>query len=152
MSMKRSRDTAFAKHQREMAQQVYLPLAITVLVLILVMVGIVIALKPYQIGTVSAFMSLLVLIPAVIVCLVPYALLVALAALLSKFNRWLPGRFVYVLSAVHSVNVAIYQLARRVASPIIWIHQRYAWLEHVVSSRIPKSVPLLPRSVNENEQ
>ena len=152
MSINRSRESSYAKHRREMVVQVYLPLVITALLLILVPVGIVILLTPYQVGTVSAFMSLLLLIPAVLVCIMPYVLLVALASLLHKLNRWLPGRFDGILSVIQMINRGAYQAARRVASPIIWANQRYAWLEHMVSSRTQKIQALLPRSTGSDEQ
>ena len=150
--MRGSRDTAFAKHQREMQRQVYLPLIITGLLLVIVPVVLVIALSPYQVGTISAFMSLLLLIPAVLVCIVPYALLVASAALMYKANRWLPGRFGGVRSAMHTVSLQTNQLSRHVVRPVIWVHERYAWLAHVVSSRTPKPLLMLPRSIDRDER
>src|SRR6266849_2823209 len=81
-----------ARHRREMLNQVYLPLAGVVLLIVVVMAGIAIAFSPDKIGTVAAFMSLLILVPAVLVCLVPYMLFVALAFGVNWLNRWLPRR------------------------------------------------------------
>ena len=153
-SFRRPREAVLAKHRREMRLQVYLPLIITGLLLIVVPLILVIASSPYQVGTVAAFMSLLLLIPAVLVCLIPYVTLIALAALTFKLNRWLPTRFITVRSIVHTVNLRTDQLARQAASPIIWISQRIAWLEQFVSSRgkSSKTLPMLPGSVSRNEQ
>ena len=136
-----------ARHRREMLNQVYLPLAGVVLLIVVVMAGIAIAFSPDKIGTVAAFMSLLILVPSVLVCLIPYLLFVALAFGVNWLNRWLPRRLRTTRRVVHTANEGSYQVARRVVNPIIWVSQRLAWAERFLGAKPPKAFPITDRKV-----
>ena len=136
-----------ARHRREMLSQVYLPLAGLVLLIVVVMAAMAFTFSPDKIGTVAAFMSLLILVPAALVCLIPYMLLVALAFGVNWLNRWLPGRLTQTRQVVHTANESSYQVARRVVNPIIWVSQRLAWAERFLDAKPPKAFPITERKV-----
>lgn len=137
-----------ARHRREMLSQVYLPLAGVVVLMVLVVAAMAVAFSPYQVGTVAAFMSLLILVPAVLVCLIPYLLLVALAFGVNWLNRWLPGRLTMTREVVHTANESSYQVARRVVNPIIWMSQRLAWAERFLGATTAEAFPITDDRAN----
>ncbi len=101
--------------------------------LVLVVVGMIVVLTAGQFKTAANFMSLLLLVPAALLCLVPYVVIVALLALLTKFNTWLPGQFEPVRVIISQTNDVALQMARIVTRPLIWIGQRAAWLEKFIA-------------------
>jgi len=121
-----------AKHRREMLLQAYLPLggiAATMVVVLLVMLLAMTTNRTEQVGTTAACMSALILLPTALVCIVPYALIVATAAGVRKLNVWLPTPMARLRNFMHGVNGASYGIARRVAAPVIWLNTRFAMLE-----------------------
>jgi hypothetical protein len=134
-----------ARHRREMLSQVYLPLIGVVLLLVLVMAGIAIFMSPEKIGTVAAFMSLLILVPSVILCLIPYVLLVLAAFGVMRVNQLLPGLLNMTRETTHTVNQRSYQVARQVVSPVIWASGRLAWVERFLGGKPPKAFPISER-------
>jgi len=105
------------------------------------------ALSPNNFGTVTSFMSLLLLVPAALACLIPYVMIVGLTVGVKRLNLWLPDRFATTRTILHRANYAAQELAHRVASPFIWISQRFAWLERFVGGKPPKAFPITPTSV-----
>jgi len=132
-----------------MQRQVYLPIGIAIAVMVVVVGAMLLLFSPFQLGTAASFMSLLLLVPTVLVCIVPYVLLVALAAMVRKLNVALPGRFYTTRTIVHRANTSSQSLSRKVASPIIWLNSRIAWLEHVLSDRRPRKA--LPPTTTERK-
>ena len=135
-----------ARHRREMLNQVYLPLAGVVVLMVLVIAGMAVAFSPYQVGTVAAFMSLLILVPTALLCLIPYLLLIALAFGVNWLNRWLPGRLTMTRRVVHTANEGSFQVARRVVNPIIWVSQRLAWAERFLGANSSAEFPITDSS------
>jgi hypothetical protein len=141
------RDQIREKHRREMKRQVYLPLIIAGLILGAATIAMLIFFSPYQLGTAASFMSLLLLVPTALVCVVPYILLIVMALAFRKLNAALPSKFRSTRTIIHRANTGSQSLSRKIAGPIIWINSRIAWLEHMVSERRPRKA--LPPTTTE---
>ncbi len=133
-----------AKHRREMRTHVYLPLAILIILTVGVPIVLALALTPNNLGTVTSFVSLLLLVPAALACLIPYVMIVGLTVGVKRLNLWLPDRFATTRTILHRANVAAHELSYRVASPFMWLSQRFAWLERFVGGKPPKAFPITP--------
>jgi len=130
------------RHRRAVTTRIIAPVVIATLAIIIVAAVIALALSTRQISIVASFMSLLILIPMVLVCLIPYVLIVAMFAGTRRLYFMLPGKLSTARSAAHQVNLIAHRLSMGVARPIIVINQRAAWLEQV-TGRKPRK-PLLP--------
>ena len=133
-----------AKHRREMRRHVYLPLAILIALTVTVPVILAFGLSPDRFSTVTNFMTLVLLVPAALVCVIPYVMIVGMAVGVKRLNGWLPERFATTRTILHRASTASQELAQRVASPFIWLSQRFAWLERFVGGKPPKAFPITP--------
>jgi uncharacterized membrane protein YfcA len=133
------------RHRRAVTWRIVAPVAAAGLAIIAVGAGLALALSSAQLNSVASCMSLLILVPAVLVCVVPYALIVAMFAGTRRLYFWLPSKLTTARSAAHRVNIVAHRLSMGVARPIISINQRVTWLEHVTARKLHKSYPLLPR-------
>ena len=124
-----------ARHRRAVLQQIIGPVALTAVVMIAVLVGMILVLSPHQFGTVASFMSLLILIPTVLVCLVPYILVIAMFAGTRKLYLWMPNILVRTRSVIHQSDVVAHQASRIITRPIIAVSQRWAAIERVTSRK-----------------
>lgn len=122
-----------ARHRRAVLMEIVGPVALVAVIMLVVLLGMILVLSPRQMGTVASFMSLLILVPTVLVCLVPYLLVVALFAGTRKLYLWLPSRLIVARDIIHRVDIVAHQASRSVASPIIAVSQRLAWLERVTN-------------------
>src|SRR5688572_33502272 len=116
-----------AKHRREMLMQAYLPFGIVVVVLAAVLIIMLLAMttnRTEQVGTTAACMSVLILLPTALACVIPYALIVAMAAGVRKLNVWLPVPLARARNFMRRANAASYGVARRIAGPVIWINRK----------------------------
>ncbi len=130
------------RHRRAVTLRIIAPVAVAALVIVVVAAIMAIAFSTRQISIVASFMSLLILVPMTLVCLIPYILLVVMFAGTRRVYFMLPGKLSTARSAAHRVNVFAHTLSMGVARPIISINQRVAWLEQV-TGRKPRR-PLLP--------
>ncbi len=130
------------RHRRAVTTRIVAPVVVAALLIVVASTILVITLTGGQLNTVASFMSLLILIPMTLVCLLPYLALVAMFAGTRKLYFWLPGKLSSARSTAHRVNTLAHRLSMGVARPIIGINQRIAWLEHV-TGRKPRR-PLLP--------
>jgi hypothetical protein len=131
------------RHRRAVTTRIIAPVAIAAVAIIIVAAVIALALSTRQISVVASFMSLLILVPMVLVCLVPYVLIVAAFAGTRKVYFMLPGKLSAARSAAHRVNLIAHRLSMGVARPIITVNQRIAWLEQVTGRKSRKA--LVPR-------
>ena len=132
-------------HRRAVSLQIVFPVALAALAIIVVPVIMVIALSSYQLNVAANLMSLCILIPSALLCLIPYVLFVATFAGTRRMYFWLPPKLRSARSAVHRANVTTHRLSSAVTRPVIAISQRLAWIEHVTSSQLRKRRPRSPR-------
>jgi hypothetical protein len=123
------------RHRRAVTRRIIAPVVVATLVVVAVMAIIAFAMSSRQISVVASFMSLLILVPMVLVCLVPYILIVLAFAGTRRLYFTLPGKLSSARSAAHRVNVIAHRLSMGVARPIISINQRVAWLEQVAGRK-----------------
>jgi hypothetical protein len=129
------KDPVIERHRREMFRQAYLPMALVAGVMGIALIFMVLSMSSFQVGTVSAFMSLLILVPMTLACIIPYVLVVAMAIGVKKLNVALLRPFAYLRRAVHQANNQSYEVSRKVAAPVIWVNTRVAWLESVITEQ-----------------
>src|SRR5688572_3173784 len=111
-----------AKHRRDMLLQAYLPLGAVVATLAVVLIVMLLGMttnRTEQVGTTAACMSVLILLPTALMCILPYVLIVGTAAGVRKLNAWLPVPMARLRNFMHRANNASYGVARRVAGPVI---------------------------------
>jgi len=146
-----------AKHQRSVLLFIIAPVAAAVVVMLIVLILMIANMSPRAFNVAAAFMSLLLLIPTVILCLIPYVVLVAIFAGTRKMYLILPPKLEQAHTLMHKVNLASQRLSRLVAEPVIVISQRLAWAERMLGGQ-PKSdtsaiteVPMLPARTDTHE-
>jgi uncharacterized BrkB/YihY/UPF0761 family membrane protein len=132
-------------HRRAVTRQIIFPVALAALAIIVVLVIMIFALSSHQLNVVTSLMSLCILIPAALLCLIPYVLFVATFAGTRRLYFWLPPRLRTARSAAHRANVITRRLSGGVTRPVIAISQRLAWVEHVSSRQLRKRLPRSPR-------
>jgi hypothetical protein len=124
-----------ARHRRAVLQQIVGPVALTAAVMIAVLALMVLAFSPRQFGIIASCMSLLILVPTVLICLVPYVALVAMFAGIRKLYLWLPSRLRAARTVVHQSDIVAHRVSRAITNPIIAISQRLAWIERVAGRK-----------------
>jgi hypothetical protein len=139
-----------ARHRNDMLLKIVGPVALTALIMVAVFVTMILALSPSQFSTIANCLSVMLLIPVVVTCLVPYVVLMALFGVTRKAYFWLPDQLRTARGVVHRANLIAQQLSSVIARPVIAVNQRIAWLEGVVR-RKPRgaTVPLLPERIND---
>jgi hypothetical protein len=139
-----------ARHRSDMLLKIGGPVALTALIMIAVFVTMILALSPSQFSTVANCLSVMLLLPLVLTCLIPYVVLMALFGVTRKTYFWLPDQLRTVRGVVHRANLITHRLSTSIARPVIAVNQRIAWLEGVVR-RKPRgaTVPLLPERIGD---
>ncbi|HLY26992.1 MAG TPA: hypothetical protein VKQ72_11680 [Aggregatilineales bacterium] len=127
---------ALARHRRQVRNAIYLPVILAGVVLALVVVGMVIILGEQKLAVAADFMSLLILVPATLLCIVPYVAVLALAIGVTKLNIWLPRIFEPARVIISRTNDIAVQAAQVIGRPVIWIGQRAAWVEKFVAGGV----------------
>ncbi len=130
-----------ARHRREVHNAIYLPVILVGIVLVAVIVGMTLALGETKLAVAADFMSLLLLVPAALLCVVPYVALLALAVGVLKLNIWLPRQFEPVRVIISRTNDVAVDAARLISRPIIWIGQRAAWFEKFIAGGVGSAKP-----------
>jgi hypothetical protein len=132
-------------HRRAVMWQIIFPVALTALVIVVVLVVLVFALSSGQLDTAASLMSLCVLLPTALLCLIPYVLFVATFAGTRRLYFWLPPRLRTVRSVARRANTISRRLSSGVTRPVIAISQRLTWIEHLTSRQLRKRLPRSPR-------
>ncbi len=146
-----------AKHHRSVLLFVVAPVVAVAVVMLIVLILMIANMSPRAFNVAAAFMSLLILVPTVILCLIPYVALVAIAAGSRKVYLLLPPILESAHTITHKVNMGSQRVSRIVAEPVIVISQRLAWAERMLggepySETTPMTqVPMLPARTNKHE-
>lgn len=129
------------KHRRETLRLIIAPLAGAGIVTIVVMVLLLIGFSETQLGTVAACMSVLIFIPLIATCLIPYALMLVLIFGTGK----LYGSTSSILYSLRRVNYFVHQFVLRfsqaISTPVIRLNQGVAWVEAMLRYRGKKELP-----------
>jgi hypothetical protein len=128
-------------HRRAVLRQIVLPVGLAVAVMILVLVIMILAFSPSAFNTIASFMSLLILVPTVILCVVPYVLIVAAFGGTRKLYVMLPRYLQTARHGLHRVNVVAQRASVVIAKPVIAVSGRLAWVEQVMNNKPPKKLP-----------
>jgi hypothetical protein len=124
---------AHSLHRRQVTLRVILPVALAGIVLVSIPLVIVIR-APQSIGTVASFLAaFFLLLPMVVLCIVPYALLLVLIAGMAIVNRRASAFLDVVLGYSYQINALVRRGSKIVASPVIAANKQVAWLEQVAT-------------------
>lgn len=133
--------TTRRKGRRRVLVNVVLPLAaVAVIVFVGVPLFMLAFLKGEQVGTVAAFMAaLFLLVPMVLLCFLPYAMLMLAVLGMAKVNRRVPRTLRSVRGMVVRTNHVAERASRAVAAPVISVSKRLAWLERALGIEPPRA-------------
>lgn len=132
-----NRTSARQRHRREVQLQIVLPMVAAALVIFLVPLVMLLTMSSYDLSTAASLTSLVLLAPMVLLCVIPYVALIALAWAVSRLNRWLPNRTIILRTMLYRLNGGLYGLARRVVRPVIWANARFSGAERVITRALP---------------
>ncbi len=133
-------------HRRAVLRRIILPVAVTAVAMIAVLVILVLGFSPTMMNVTAAFMSLLILIPMAILCLVPYVLLVAAFAGTRKLYFLLPRYLDSARHFMHRANGVAQRASMGVARPLITVSERLAWIERLVNRKPSRALGAPARS------
>ncbi len=126
------------QHQNQVRTQIILPLVVVaVLLFIITPFGLLILFTDRQVGIVASFAAVMVLVPTILLCVLPYALLITLIALMGKLNYRAPDLLRTGRNIAHTVNEGTHRITRTATRPIIAVSQRLAWLERLTGGEPP---------------
>jgi hypothetical protein len=131
--------TTRRKARRRVWLQVILPLALLgVLIFIGLPIFFAIFFTPTQLGTVAAFMAaLFIFFPTVLLCFLPYVVLIFAVLGMVKVNRRVPRTMHSLRSMVVRTNHVVERASHTVAAPVIGASKRLAWLERALGIEPP---------------
>lgn len=92
------------------------------------------ALGAERFSSVAAFLSLLITIPAALLCLLPYLLLIGFAYGARRAYKGTRHTLERVHRAARRLNLGAQALSKRAAQPVIALNVRYAALERLISA------------------
>jgi hypothetical protein len=127
------------KGRRRVLVNVVLPLMLAAVVIFIGVPAFMIAFfSGPQIGTVAAFMAAIFLfLPMMLLCFVPYVMLIFAVLGMIKVNRRVPRTMRSVRSMVVRTNHVAERASRAIAAPMIVVSKRLAWLERALGIEPP---------------
>jgi hypothetical protein len=132
---------AHTKHRNERLRTIVAPVGGAMVAAIAVMVLLAIFFSEKQLGTVAACMSVIIFVPLIITCAIPYVILLALLFGVTRIS-------LVTSSALHGLRVFAYRIhslvrnvAWAIARPVIRLNQIFAWIESVFTRRKPLGLP-----------
>ncbi len=131
-------------HRRAMRWRVALPLIAVGALIVIVPSLLIFALSAGRFSAVAAFMSLLITVPTVILCMLPYALLIVFAFGARRAYKGTRGALGRVHRLARHANLGMDKLSALAVKPVIALNVRYAALERLIATpframRIPES-------------
>jgi hypothetical protein len=125
---------------RRIRRQIMLPMVVALLgVMVVFPVALLIVFSAQQFGVVAAMAVVLLAIPGVVVCIVPYALLLMGIVGMVGVNRRVPRYLHRARNTLHQVNQQTTRTAHQVTRPIMAVSQRLAWLERFMGGQPPRA-------------
>jgi hypothetical protein len=123
--------------RREVLLPILLVAALIFVVLPLALLG---TMSAAGVATVANFMAaIFILIPLVLLCIVPYALLIAAIFGMTIVNRRVPRLLGGVRNTMYQVNAAAQSGSQTIAKPVIAVSRRLAWLERALGFEPPRA-------------
>jgi hypothetical protein len=130
-SEKRSQ-AARRQHQRDVRRWIVLPMVIGGVITVIFLLALAILFSGRQIGIIASFSAVIVMIPMLLVCLIPYALIIVAVAGMGrayKITEKLLFRGQRLSRDVHMGTVRVSKTASR---PFIATQKRLAWLDRFI--------------------
>lgn len=119
-------------HRRAIRWRIVGPVIVAILLMIALVAAMIVGFSDRQVGITANFMTLLLLIPTVLACFVPYILLVVVVVWTGRLYRWVPPKMRIARNLAHSMTTGTQRLANAISRPVIRLNERFAWAENVV--------------------
>jgi hypothetical protein len=140
-----------ARHRRQVRLQILAPVIIPAAIVALLMIVLFIALKPPQLAVVANCMSVLILLPLVLVCLVPQVLMIALMF----GTKWSLNKSSSLLDSLQMlmlrVRILILKASAIIARPVMRFNQMFTGADAAVQRMRGKPTEL-PAQTESYEQ
>jgi len=129
---------AHREYRRRTLRQIVLPVGIAAaLILIGVPLFLLATMGGRQVGTVAAFMTFLIMLPLTLLCMLPYALMVALILLMMRGQHVTRRGLRTGYRLAYGLNRRSRQLSWIVSRPVVSAGKRLAWLERATGGHPP---------------
>ncbi len=126
------------RHRQERQRQITLPVAAAAIVLFIVIpLALLILFSDRQVSIIAAFATVMVVLPVVLLCLVPYVLLLVLVAVMLWVYRRAPNALRTGRNVAHGVNLGTHRVSAAATAPVIAVSKRLAWLERLTGNDPP---------------
>lgn len=127
-------------HRRRVWLQIRLPVIAAGVVVFGGALFLALTLSGMQLGMVAALMaSLFLLLPMVLLCMLPYVMLIFAVVGMGSLNRRAPRLLKRARNITFSLNQGSQRLSHLVAAPIISVSNRLAWLERALGLEPPRA-------------
>ena len=127
-SEKRSQ-AARRQHQRDVRRRIVLPVVIGGVVSLLFLLLLALVFSGRQIGIVASFSAVIIIVPMVLLCLIPYALLIVGVAGMGRVYKITEKVLTRGQRVSRDVHVGTVRVSKTVSRPFIATQKRLAWLE-----------------------
>ncbi len=135
-SEKRS-ETARRQHQRDVRRRILLPIVIGAVVSIIFLLALAVLFSGRQIGIIASFTAVIVIVPIVILCLIPYALIIVGVAGMGRVYKVTEKVLIRGQKVSRTVHLGTVRVSKTATRPFISAQKRLAWLERI--SRVNRS-------------
>lgn len=126
------------RHQQQVRQQIILPMvAVLVVLVVLPPLAFLLIFTGRQVGIIASFATIMLLVPAVMLCVLPYVVMVAGVAGAAKLYARLPDWLRTARNVTHGVNMGSHRVSKAVSVPVIAASKRLAWLERLAGQQPP---------------
>ncbi len=140
-----------AKHRRERRWRIAGPLLLAALPPAALLVLMAFAFTSAQTTTVTACMSVLVLVPLIVVLFILQSVVIAMVFGVGRVYGGTSGLLRRARYTAHTFSLGVTRLSRLVARPVIAMSTRLAWLERA-AGRTPPPAFLLPSAEENTEE
>ena len=129
-SEKRS-EAARRQHQRDVRRRIVLPIVIGTAVSVIFLLALAVLFSGRQIGIIASFSLVIITVPVVILCLIPYALLLVSVAGMGRVYRVTEKVLVRGQKVSRTIHLGTVRVSKTATRPFIVVQKRLAWLERI---------------------
>jgi len=127
-SEKRSQ-SARLQHRRDVQRRIVLPVVIGAIVAIIFLLALAILFSGRQIGIIASFSAVILIVPMVLLCMIPYALLIVGVAGMGRVHQITEKALIRGQRMSRSIHVGAVRVSKASTRPFIAAQKRLAWLD-----------------------
>jgi hypothetical protein len=147
-----SRPDSKAKHRRQVRVQILAPIIIPAVIGLVLMIVMLVVMKPTQLAVVANCMSVFILLPLVLVCMLPLVLMIAL----TFGANWSLNKSSSMLDALQMLmlrgRILVLKASAIIARPVMRFNQMFTGAEAAVRRMRGKPVELPAKAESSYEQ